>query len=194
MRRIILIALLLLPLFSSCHLLLNDSESDTLDDGIYEDLCTPYIQQKNGFSLLEYPEINNSCMPSTQEWDTIWANIECFADWTVQDNSVKIVNLDTSCVWVVFYAKNSETFECFFNIVGNEEDSICRTTIEQIFRDVSSHITEGNYLIADACDDTGFNAMKNVVFNNGIAHTELKYKWLLYPNETGHVTNVYPMK
>lgn len=160
---------------------MNDLENDTQDDGIYENLCTPFIQQKNGYSLLEYPRIHNRCMPYIQEWDTIWANIECFADWTLQDNFVRIVSLDTSCVWVIFYAKNSETFEFFFNIVGDEEDSVCCTTIEQIFRDVYSHITEGTYLIADACDDTGINIMKNVVFNNGIARTQLKYKWLIYP-------------
>lgn len=180
MKHYLLIALLL-PFFSSCHILMNESERNTLDDSICEDLCTPFIQQKNGYSLVEYARINNSCMPSTKEWDTIWASIECFADWTLQDNLVKIVHLDTSCVWVIFYAKNSETFKYYFNIVGNEEDSVCCTTIEQIFRDVYSHITEGIYLIADVCDDTGSTAMKNVVFNNGKAHTQLKYKWLIYP-------------
>ena len=181
MRHTIFI-ILLFSILSSCHHLINDLDNDTLEDGIYEDLCTPFVQQRIGFSVLNGSWMYNKCIPSTQKWDTIWASVECFADWTLQNKSINIVSFDTSSTWVVFYAKNDKTYNYFFNIVGDEGDSICRITIEQMLKDVYLHMTEGTYILTDACGDSDSIALKQVIFNNGIAHTQLKFIWLLYPN------------
>lgn len=169
-------------ILSSCHHLTNDLDNDTLEDGIYEDLCTPFVKQRIHSSVLDFSKMHNNCIPPTQEWDTIWASVECFADWMLQNDSVNIISLDTSSTWVVFYAKNHKTYNYFFNIVGDDEDSICRITIEQMLKDVYLHMTEGTYILTDACGDSDSIAMKKVIFNNGIAHTQLKFSWLLYPN------------
>lgn len=169
-------------ILSSCHHLTNDLDNDTLEDGIYEDLCTPFVEQRIHSSVLDFSKMHNNCIPSTQEWDTIWASVECFADWMLQNDSVNIISFDTSSTWVVFYAKNHKTYNYFFNIVGDDEDSICCITIEQMLKDVYLHMTEGTYILTDACGDSDSIAMKKVIFNNGIAHTQLKFSWLLYPN------------
>lgn len=51
-----------------------------------------------------------------------------------------------------------------------------------MLKDVYLHMTEGTYILTDACGDSDSIAMKKVIFNNGIAHTQLKFSWLLYPN------------
>lgn len=169
-------------ILSSCHHLTNDMDNDTLEEGIYEDLCTPFVQQRIDFSVSNCSKMHGKCMPSTQEWDTIWASVECFADWMLQNNSINIVSLDTSSAWVIFYAKNNKTYNYFFNNVGDDEDSICRRTIEQMLKDAYLYMVEGTYNLTDACGDSDSIAMKKVVFNNGIAHTQLKFSWLLYPS------------
>ena len=181
----ILFIVLFFSILSSCHHYTNDLDNDTLEDGIYDDLCTPFIQQRIGSSVLNCSWMHNNCMPSTQEWDTIWASVECFADWMLQNSSINVVSLDTSSTWVVFYAKNDKTYKYFFSNVGDEEDSICRITIEQMLRNVYIHMTEGDYILADACGDSDSIALKKVIFHNGIAHTQLKFSWLLYPKSMG---------
>lgn len=182
MKRLFLIPLTLI-LVLSCHQSTKESMILNDDDSVWEEFpCWPFLQFDDSNSSIHYVLPISNSLPSTREWHSIWVTIHCYSYWRISNNKVSVESLDTSSsVSVYMHAKKKNNYKNYFYTVGGERDDICREAIGEIFNKVYPLMEKVSYRLTDECGNVDYIAIKNVEFKNGLANTELAYRFLLYP-------------
>lgn len=153
-------------------------------DSVWDEFpCWPFLQCNEPNPSIHYVLPISNSLPGTKEWDSIWVTIHCNSYWRMQKNKICVDSIDTSSVSVYMHAEKKNNYKNFFYSVGENRDDICQEAIAKIFNDAYPSMVKAQYSLTDECDNVDSVALKNVVFENGLAKTYLKYNFLLYPSQ-----------